>query len=144
MESRWTPETSKSNLRGQNSMACGVFYIIEKLLKRKCLKWARIAHSDIWNTSYGQKKGRESNCQFDSRPQKVGNRPNSLRCRGRSTYCWKSLNKSYNFAVNCTSIGGLLAKLWVSKVAGVPFGAILGLPLRSPRREKPFGCKLRG
>jgi hypothetical protein len=25
-------------------MACGVFYIIEKLLKRTCLKWAFIAH----------------------------------------------------------------------------------------------------
>jgi hypothetical protein len=37
-------------------MACGVLCIIEKLLKRRCLKWAHIAHLDIWNTSYGQKK----------------------------------------------------------------------------------------
>jgi hypothetical protein len=29
-------------------------------LELRCLKWARIAHLDIWNTSYGQKKGRES------------------------------------------------------------------------------------
>jgi hypothetical protein len=56
MESRWTPETSETDLRGQISMACGVLYIIEKLLKRRCLKWARIAHLDIWNTSNGQKK----------------------------------------------------------------------------------------
>jgi len=27
---------------------------------------------------------------------------------------------------------------------GVPFGAISGLPLGSPGREKPFGCSLRG
>jgi hypothetical protein len=47
MESRWTPETSKSDCRGQTSMFCGVLFIIEKLLKRRCLKWARIAHSDI-------------------------------------------------------------------------------------------------
>jgi hypothetical protein len=60
MESRWTPETSKSELRGQNSMACGLIYIIGKLLERRCLKWARIAHLNIWNVSYGQKKGRES------------------------------------------------------------------------------------
>jgi hypothetical protein len=59
-ESRWTPKTSESHLRGQNSMACGAFYIIGKLLERRCLKWARITHLDIWNTSYGQKKGRES------------------------------------------------------------------------------------
>ncbi len=59
-ESSWTPKTSKSHLRGQNSMACGALYIMGKLLERRCLKWACIAHLDIWNTSYGQKKGRES------------------------------------------------------------------------------------
>ncbi len=31
MESWWTPETSKSDLRGQNSTACDVFYIIRKV-----------------------------------------------------------------------------------------------------------------
>jgi hypothetical protein len=116
-------------------MACRVLYIIEKLLKRTCLKWARIAHSVIWNTSYGQKKGRESNCQFDSRPQKVKNRPDLLSCRGRATYRWKVFDESYNFASNCTLIGGLLAKLWGSKVAGVPFGTISGLPLGSPGKN---------
>jgi len=113
-------------------MACGVFYSIGKLLKRRCLKWARIAHSDIWNTSYGQKKGRESNCQFDSRPEKVWNRPNSLSFRGRATYRWKALDESYNFALDRASIGGLLVKLWGSKVAGVLIGAISGLPFGSP------------
>jgi len=91
MESRWTPENSENDYRGQNSMACGVFNIIGKLLERRCLKWARIAHLDIWNVSYGQKQGRESNCQFDSRPQKVRNRPDLLSCRGRATYPWKAL-----------------------------------------------------
>jgi hypothetical protein len=47
VDSRWTPETLESELRGQNSMACGVFYIIGKLLERRCLKWARIAHLNI-------------------------------------------------------------------------------------------------
>jgi hypothetical protein len=117
-------------------MACGVFYIIGKLLERRCLKWARIAHLDIWNTSYGQKKGRESNCQFYSRPQKVGNRPNLLSCRGRATYRWKGLDESYNFALDCIGIRSLLAKLWGSKVAGVPFGAISGLPLGSPGKKR--------
>jgi hypothetical protein len=135
MESRWTPETSESNYRGKNSMACGVLYIIEKLLEFRCLKWARIAHLDIWNVSYGQKKGRESNCQFDSRTQKVRNRPDLLSCRGRVTYRWKALDESYNFALDCTSIGGLIAKLWGFKVAGVPVGGISGLPLGSPEKN---------
>jgi hypothetical protein len=48
-------------------MNCYNPYIIRKLLERRYLKLAYIANLDIWNTSYGQKKGRESNCQFDSR-----------------------------------------------------------------------------
>jgi len=117
----------KERLQGSNLIVCGVLYIIGKLLKLRCLKWARIAHSDIWNTSYSQKKGRESNCQFDSRPQKVRNRPNLLNSRGRATYHWKALDESYNFALDRTSIGGLLAKLWGSKVVEVPTGGISGL-----------------
>jgi hypothetical protein len=54
-----TPEISESVLRGQNTMACYDLYINGKLLKCKCLKWARIVHLDIWNTSYGQKKVRQ-------------------------------------------------------------------------------------
>jgi hypothetical protein len=116
-------------------MSCGVLYIIGMLLEFRCLKWARVAHLDIWNTSYGQKKGRESNCQFDSRPQKVRNRPDLLSCRGRATYRWKALDKRFHFAWDRIAIWGLLAKLWGSKVAGVPFGAISGLPLGSPRKN---------
>jgi hypothetical protein len=75
--------------------------------------------------------------------KKVKNRPDLLGCRGRATYRWKALNKTYNFALNYISIQGLLTKLWGSKVARVPIGAISGLSLRSPEREKPFGCGLR-
>ncbi len=73
-------------------------YIIEKLLEHRCLKWARIVHLGIWNTSYGQKKGWESNCQFDSWPEKVGNRSDLLSCKQRATCRWKVLDKTYNFA----------------------------------------------
>ncbi len=75
---KWTPKFSKHDYRGQNPLPWRVIYIIGKLLKRKYLKWARIAHLDIWNTSYGQKKGRESNWQFESRPLKVKNWPDFL------------------------------------------------------------------
>ncbi len=96
------------------------------------LKWARINHLDIWNTNYGEKKGRESNWQFDSWPLKVGNRPNFLVCRWRATYCWKVLDEGYNFASDFIAIGGLHIKLWGSKVARVLTLAISGLPLGSP------------
>jgi len=97
-----------------------MFYIIRKLLKLRCLKWAHITHLDIWNTSYGQKKGRESNWQFDSQPLKIKNRPNLLVCKWRATYHWKALNKGHNFASDNISIWGMHAKLWAPKVADVP------------------------
>jgi hypothetical protein len=144
LESRWTPKSSEGNSRGQNSMDGRVFYTIEKLLERRCLKWACISHLDIWNISYGQKKGQESNCKFHFRPLKVKNRPNLLVDRERATYRWKDLDKSYNFSLDRISIRGLLVKLWGSKVAGVPTWAISGLPLGSPGTKSPFGCKSYG
>jgi hypothetical protein len=115
LESRCILEFSERYFRGQNSISGKVFYTIGKLLELRCLKWARITPLDIWNISYGQKKGWESNCQFDSWSLKVENRPNLLVARGRATYRWKSLDKSYNFASDCISIQGLIAKLWGSK-----------------------------
>jgi hypothetical protein len=136
---RWspkgTPKTSEGDLRLQDSMACGTLYINGKLLEGRCLKWARIAHLYIWNTSYGQKKGLESNSQFDFWPLKVGNRPNLLSCRECATYRWKCLNKSHNFSSDHISIGGLLAKLWGSKVAGVPTWPISGPPSGNPKTK---------
>jgi hypothetical protein len=135
LKSRRTPESSRSDCRGQNPLVWKVFYIIEKILKLKYLKWVRITHLDIWNTSYGQKKGQESNWQFDSRPLKVKNRPNFLECRQRATYRWKALNEDSNFASDLIAIKGLHTKLWGSKVMGIPTLAILGLPLRSPETK---------
>jgi hypothetical protein len=142
-----TPKTSKSVLRGQNSMARCALYINDKLLKCRCLKWAQLAHLDIWNTSYGQKKARESNSResasFHSRPIKVGNQPEILGCRERATYRWKGLDETYNFALDSNSIEGLLRKLWGFKVVGVRSCAISGLPHRSPGTpgtKRPFGC----
>jgi hypothetical protein len=116
----WIPKSLKHNCRGQNSLPWRVFYIIGKLLKRKCLKWARISHLNICNISYGQKKGRESNWQFDSWPLKVRNRPDFLAFRQRATYHWNALNEGYNFALDLIAIRGLQRKLCTAKIAGVP------------------------
>ncbi len=63
-ESSGTPETSELDCRGQNTLPWGVFHIIEKLPKCRCRKWPRMSHLDICSTSYGQKKGRESNASL--------------------------------------------------------------------------------
>jgi hypothetical protein len=52
-----------------------------------------------------KRRGWESKCQFDSRPKKVGNRPDLLGCRRRATYRWTALNESYNFRVCSQSYG---------------------------------------
>jgi hypothetical protein len=131
LESQWTPKPSESDCRGRNPSVRKVCYIIEKILKRKCLKWACRTHLDLWNISYGQKKGQESNWQFESQPLKMGNRPNFLACRWRVTYHWKSFNKCYNFSLDLIAIGGLHRKLWAPKVMGVPTLGISGLPFGS-------------
>jgi hypothetical protein len=110
-------------------MACGALYIIGKLLERRCLKlliWT--SETQVTAKRRAGSQNRESDCQFDSRPEKVGNRPDLLGCRQRATYHWKALNESYNFALDCVAIRGLLAKVCGFKVAGVLAGAVSGLP----------------
>jgi hypothetical protein len=130
-----TPEFSGRDCRGQNSLPRGVLCNIGKILKRRCLKWARIAHLDICNASYGQKNGRKSNWQFDSWPLKVKNRPDFRARRQRATYRSKALDEGYNFALDFITIGGLHNKLCALKVVGVPIVAISGLSLGSPETK---------
>jgi hypothetical protein len=47
LESQWTPKSSESNCKGQNSLDWGVPYIIRKILELKCLKWSCMTHLDI-------------------------------------------------------------------------------------------------
>jgi hypothetical protein len=131
-ESIGTPETSKFGCRGQSTLHYDVLYIIGKLSKHGCRKWVCMNHLDICSTSYGKKKGRESNWQFDSRPPKVGNQPNPNACRWSATRRWKALDENYKFPLDFIPIGGLTKELRPHKVAGVQTGKISGLLLGSP------------
>jgi hypothetical protein len=92
-------------------------YIIEKLFDLRCV-----------------------NCQFDSRPLKVGNRPNFLMCRWHVTYCWKALNEVYNFALDLIPIEGLHTKLCTPKVVKVPTLGNFGTPIWESWDKMTFGC----
>jgi hypothetical protein len=105
-------------------------------------KMGCIAHLDIWNSSYDQKKGRKSNWQFDSRPLQVGNRPDFFVCKWRAKYYWKALDKGYNFASDLIGIEGLCAKLCARKVAGVPIVRISRPPLGSPGTKSHLDAAL--
>jgi hypothetical protein len=141
LESSGTPECLELDIKGKNTLHWGVLGVIGKLLKRRYRKWPRIGHLDICSPSYGQKKGRESNWQFDSRPLKVGNRPlPDVRFKsaiGR----WKDLDEGCNFGSDLVAIQLCSWELWQFKVPGVPSGqfrdSVSGVPKKCAIRVPP-------
>jgi len=132
LESSRTPECSELNSKGQNTSHWDVLGVIGKVLKRRYRKCHRIGNSDICSPSYGQKKGRELNWQFDSRQLKVENRP-LLDVRFEcATWRWKDLDENYNFGLDLVAIQLCSRELWWFKVPGVPPGqfrdSISGVP----------------
>ncbi len=142
-----TPECSKLDSKAQNTSHLSVLGVIGKVLKRRYRKWPRIDQLDICSPSYGQKKDRESNWQFDSWPLKVRNR-HVFDVRSKSaTWRWKDLDEGYKIGLDLVSIGGRDEELWLSKVPGLQPGHIrdnFGTPFRESREKEPFGCSPRG
>jgi len=134
LESSGTLECLEFNSKAQNTLHWGVLGVIGKVLKRRYRKWPRIGNSDICSPSYWQKKGRESNWQFDSRPLKVWNRSLPDVRIESATRCWKDLNESYNFGLDLVAIGLCSWELWPFKVPRVPLGqfrdSISGIPTK--------------
>jgi hypothetical protein len=142
LESSRTPECLGFDSKAQNTSHWGVLGVIGKVSKSKYRKWPRICHLDFCSPSYGQKKGQESNWQFDSRPLKVGNRPlpdlwiESARCR------WKDLDEGYNFRSDLVAIRLCNRELWALKVPGLQprqFRDNFGTPTWEPQEKEPFG-----
>ncbi len=146
LESSGTPECSELDSKAQNTLHWGVLGVIGKVLKPRYRKWPRIGHLNICSPSYGQKKGRESNWQFDSRPLKVGNRPlPDLRIES-AIRRWKDLDEGYKFDSDLVAIRLCSRELWAPKVPG-QFRDNFGTPTRESResREKvTFGRGSRG
>jgi hypothetical protein len=92
-------------------------------------------HLDIYSPSYGQKKGQESNWQFDSRPLKVENRLLPEVFKRSATWCWKALEDNYNISSDLIPIRGMSKKLWMPKVPRVQSGTVSGLHFGSPRKK---------
>jgi len=146
LESSGTPECSELNSRTQNTSNWGVLGVIGKVLKRRYRKWPRIGHLDICRPSYGQKKGRESNCQFDSRPLKGGNRYLPDLRMESAMHRWKELDEGYNFGSDLVAIRSRSREIWAPKVPGLHLGQFrdnFGTPTWESREFVPFGCSPR-
>jgi hypothetical protein len=94
-----------------------------------------MGHLDIYSPSYGQKKGRESNWQFDSRPLKIGNQPlPDIRFKCATWRC-KDLDEGYKFGLDLVAIQPRTQELWLFKVPRVLLGqfqdSISGVPTKS-------------
>ncbi len=126
LESSGTPECSELDSKAQNTSHWGVLSVIGKLLKRRYRKWPRIGHLNICSPSYGKKKGRESNCQFDSRPLKVRNQPLSDLLIESAIRRWKDLDEGYKFGSDLVAIRLRSPELWAPKVPGLHSGQFLG------------------
>jgi hypothetical protein len=125
LESFGIPECLELDSKAQNTSHWGVPCVIGKVLKRRCRKWPRISHLGICSPSYGQKKARESNWQFDSRPLKVGNRPlPDLRIES-AIRRWKDLDAGYKFGLDFVAIRRRSRELWAPKVPGLHPGDAL-------------------
>ncbi len=127
----WDSKKLRARLQGSNHLPLKYSLYRWKGLEVQMLKMAPHEPFGHCNTSYVQKKGRESNWQFDSRPLKVGNRPDSGVCRWSATHCWKARKERYKFSVDLIPIEGLSKELWAAKVSEVQTGIVSGLLLGS-------------
>jgi hypothetical protein len=126
LESSGTPECSELNSKAQNTLHWGVLGVIGKALKRRYRKWPCIGHLNICSPSYGQKKGRESNWQFDSRPLKVGNRPLPDLWIESATRRWKDLDEGYKFGSDLVAIRLRSLGVMSPQSPGTPPGTVSG------------------
>jgi hypothetical protein len=139
LESSGTPECLELNSKAQNISHWGVLGVIGKVLKRRYRKWLRIGHSDICSPSYGQKKGRESNWQFDSRPLKVGNRPLPDVALKSATRCWKARERA-TFFIQDSSRSEFRARSYGRSKSRESSRDHFGTPFRQSQQNVSFGC----
>jgi hypothetical protein len=147
LESSETLECLEFDSKAQNTSHWGILGVIGKVLKRRYRKWPRIGHLDICSPSYGQKKGWESNWQFDSWPLKVGNRPLPDIRFESATRRWKEIDEGYNFGWNRVAIRFCSRELWAPKVPGLHPGQFrdnFGTPTWESREKEPLRCSLGG
>jgi hypothetical protein len=143
-ESSGTYENLEFDCKGQNILPWGVLSTVGKVLKCRCWKWPCMSHLDICSTRYGWKKGRESNWQFDSRPLKVGNRPDPGVCRWSVTHRWESSWGELQVGLRPHLDRRVEQGVMNSQSPGSLNRDSFETPPWESQEKVPFGCRCRG
>ncbi len=131
-------------VRLQGSKHRGVLYIIGKLSKCRCRKWARMSHLDICSTSYGKKKGPgvklvvwllTTKSQKSTRPWGV-----QVKCDTPLESFRRELQVCFKPHPNRRSEQKVISL----QNGGSPSRDSFGTPLWESRDKKPFGCRCHG
>jgi hypothetical protein len=135
-----TPKLLELNCRGQNTSNYIVLYTIEKLLKCRCQKWARMGHLDICSTSYGKKKGLvpvwlpTTKSRESTRPRCV-----QVKCDAPLESSWGKIQIFFRPHPNWRSE----QKVMIAQSPGSPNQDSFGTPPWESQDKKPFGCGCR-
>jgi len=91
----WDLWMFRALVKKEKNVKLGPQYTIRKVLERTCLKCPHIVHLYLICMSYDQKKGHESNWEFDSRSQILRNKGSNEVRLGRVIHHWKNIFEGY-------------------------------------------------
>jgi hypothetical protein len=133
---KWTPELLKYDYRGQNPLAWRGYYIIGKLLKHRCLKWARIV---FWHLKHKLWRKERSRVKLTIWLPTTKSQESTWFPRMQVAYdiplesSWRGLQLCFKPHCNWRST----CKVMGPQSRGSPSG---GIPTLESRDKKPFGC----
>ncbi len=128
LESQWTSKSSEGDCRGENPSDWRILHIIEKLLKRRCLKMG--SHDPFEHLKHKLWPKKRLGVKLAVWLQ-ITKSQESTRFPREHVACDIVSKKSWwrlQLSLNLISIRGLHTKLWGPKVPRIPTLGISGLP----------------
>ncbi len=142
-ESFEIPETSKFNCRGQSTSHWGVLYIIGKLWKWRCRKWACMGHFNFYNTWWQKERsGIKLAIWLSTTKSRESTQPQCMQaeCDTSLESSWGKLQVCSRSHPNRRSEKRVMTSQSPESLNRNSFGT---LPWES-WDKKPFGCKCQG
>jgi len=135
LETLWSFEFSESNFKGQNSLDWK-FFIPLKFLRLRCLKWVHMIHLNVFNISYGQKKGWESVLiRLLITKSFTGITLKYMHVGGMSHIVGKLLTRVKTLLQTSPQLKVYKKKLWASKMKGILISKTSRFSTWNPRKN---------